>query len=729
MALKDTWKDRTDDDDFVLAEDINNVAHAVIDLEKGGGQNALPIIIGEGENSVISPDSRALSDNSYALGENCVSGRKGYYIEAFDLTNKKIYLSDIAEVMEVPPTPILGAGTVNADFETPAYVAGDDIYIIFGGHYDMIATVVDVKNNVVTYAGDLGSLKLTQTPAYDDYTFSCPSNPTVGLITLGQTSAAFGQDNKAASQGSFAAGRNNIVGGNYGVAFGRNNKVGYAGIVSGFGNTADGNGTSAFGYYNEADESNHALVVGTRNTLKKGHNNLIAGHNNTSSGEGNLVAGYNNNTSSGNTNLVTGSYNNTSSGSNNLIAGRSNKSSGDYNFVFATKGIATGEQTVIGRYNQQDSSKVFIIGGGSSDSKRQNVFTIDRNGTALSPNIDLIQDSYIYVFDSPRAIEKSNFSAVNTVISYEDGALKSTSTTNDPMIVHNFNYPLDGTQYKYIKIRYKNTTENLSSILWFATSSASYGNTTRKKFNTIGDSKWHDVILDMSQLSTWDSQVTSIRLDLPNTADVGGTVYLKYIALFATQEDAENFGTALSPNIDLIQDSYIYVFDSPRAIEKSNFSAVNTVISYEDGALKSTSTTNDPMIVHNFNYPLDGTQYKYIKIRYKNTTENLSSILWFATSSASYGNTTRKKFNTIGDSKWHDVILDMSQLSTWDSQVTSIRLDLPNTADVGGTVYLKYIALFATHKDAMNFGTSSGYLPTIIESLTNRIAELEKKMN
>ena len=684
MALKDTWKDRTDDDDFVLAEDINNVAHAVIDLEKGGGQNALPIIIGEGENSVISPVSRALSDNSYALGENCVSGRKGYYIEAFDLTNKKIYLSDIAEVMEVPPTPILGAGTVNADFETPAYVAGDDIYIIFGGHYDMIATVVDVKNNVVTYAGDLGSLKLTQTPAYDDYTFSCPSNPTVGLITLGQTSAAFGQDNKAASQGSFAAGRNNIVGGNYGVAFGRNNKVGYAGIVSGFGNTADGNGTSAFGYYNEADESNHALVVGTRNTLKKGHNNLIAG--------------------------------------------RSNKSSGDCNFVFATKGIATGEQTVIGRYNQQDSSKVFIIGGGSSDSKRQNVFTIDRNGTALSPNIDLIQDSYIYVFDSPRAIEKSNFSAVNTVISYEDGALKSTSTTNDPMIVHNFNYPLDGTQYKYIKIRYKNTTENLSSILWFATSSASYGNTTRKKFNTIGDSKWHDVILDMSQLSTWDSQVTSIRLDLPNTADVGGTVYLKYIALFATQEDAENFGTALSPNIDLIQDSYIYVFDSPRAIEKSNFSAVNTVISYEDSALKSTATTNDPMIVHNFNYPLDGTQYKYIKIRYK-STGNSRSILWFATTSASYGNTTRKDFTAVGDGEWHDVILDMSELSTWDSQVTSIRLDLPNTADVGGTVYLKYIALFATHKDAMNFGTSSGYLPTIIESLTNRIAELEKKMN
>jgi hypothetical protein len=33
MALKDKWVDRTNDEDFVLAEDINNVANAVIALE------------------------------------------------------------------------------------------------------------------------------------------------------------------------------------------------------------------------------------------------------------------------------------------------------------------------------------------------------------------------------------------------------------------------------------------------------------------------------------------------------------------------------------------------------------------------------------------------------------------------------------------------------------------------------------------------------------------------
>lgn len=34
MALKDKWKDKVDDVDDVLAEDINSIAHAVIDLEE-----------------------------------------------------------------------------------------------------------------------------------------------------------------------------------------------------------------------------------------------------------------------------------------------------------------------------------------------------------------------------------------------------------------------------------------------------------------------------------------------------------------------------------------------------------------------------------------------------------------------------------------------------------------------------------------------------------------------
>ena len=40
MALKDTWKNKTDDKDDVLAEDINSIAEAVIDLEENGGSGS-----------------------------------------------------------------------------------------------------------------------------------------------------------------------------------------------------------------------------------------------------------------------------------------------------------------------------------------------------------------------------------------------------------------------------------------------------------------------------------------------------------------------------------------------------------------------------------------------------------------------------------------------------------------------------------------------------------------
>lgn len=42
MPLKDKWVDKNNGVDDVLAEDINDIAHAVIDLEKGGGGSALP---------------------------------------------------------------------------------------------------------------------------------------------------------------------------------------------------------------------------------------------------------------------------------------------------------------------------------------------------------------------------------------------------------------------------------------------------------------------------------------------------------------------------------------------------------------------------------------------------------------------------------------------------------------------------------------------------------------
>lgn len=51
MALKDIWEDKVDGVSDVLAEDINNIARSVIDLENSNGDivEALNIIISEQE--------------------------------------------------------------------------------------------------------------------------------------------------------------------------------------------------------------------------------------------------------------------------------------------------------------------------------------------------------------------------------------------------------------------------------------------------------------------------------------------------------------------------------------------------------------------------------------------------------------------------------------------------------------------------------------------------------
>lgn len=56
MALKDKWVDRRNDEDFVLAEDINDVANAVIELEDSLDslvENSLPPVTEEENGKIL----------------------------------------------------------------------------------------------------------------------------------------------------------------------------------------------------------------------------------------------------------------------------------------------------------------------------------------------------------------------------------------------------------------------------------------------------------------------------------------------------------------------------------------------------------------------------------------------------------------------------------------------------------------------------------------------------
>ena len=69
-------------------------------------------------------------------------------------------------------------------------------------------------------------------------------------------------------------------------------------------------------------------------------------------------------------------------GNFNYIEGRSNHTTGDFNFVRGNFLTASGNQTVLGKYNVDDPDKIFILGGGTS-LQRKNIFTIDREGRVV----------------------------------------------------------------------------------------------------------------------------------------------------------------------------------------------------------------------------------------------------------------------------------------------------------------------------------------------------------
>ena len=123
-----------------------------------------------------------------------------------------------------------------------------------------------------------------------------------------------------------------------------------------------------------------SLVLGNKHTLEFSNvaSSIIAGSNIYISNE----SGDNTTTSkSYSYNLIGGSNHSLMSGaSRGATWGSSNIISGNTSFAFGNRLIANSAQFVIGKYNQSDSSKLFIIGGGQGVSSRANLLTVDLDG-------------------------------------------------------------------------------------------------------------------------------------------------------------------------------------------------------------------------------------------------------------------------------------------------------------------------------------------------------------
>lgn len=133
--------------------------------------------------------------------------------------------------------------------------------------------------------------------------------------------------------------------------------------IDGLLNTVSGDANSVSGQQHNVEGNRHH-ISGLQHTVK-GEGNNVSGQMNEVSGECNSV--------DGKSNVVSGLYNRVS-GTNNQVSGFTNTVCG--------RGLKTEAncQHIIGQFNLPDATKVFIIGGGTSDTERKNIFTIDKNG-------------------------------------------------------------------------------------------------------------------------------------------------------------------------------------------------------------------------------------------------------------------------------------------------------------------------------------------------------------
>ena len=170
--------------------------------------------------------------------------------------------------------------------------------------------------------------------------------------TIGTASFAEGSNTTASGSASHAEGYNTTASGSYSHAEGSNT------TASGESSHAEGSGTTASGYFAHAE----------------GDSSIASGMTSHAEGDGTEASGYFSHAEGTMT---------TASGDFSHAEGEMTTANGNDSHAEGSNTIANGEsQHVQGKYNIADETSAFIIGGGTSSTKRRNIHTVDWNGNA-----------------------------------------------------------------------------------------------------------------------------------------------------------------------------------------------------------------------------------------------------------------------------------------------------------------------------------------------------------
>lgn len=174
-------------------------------------------------------------------------------------------------------------------------------------------------------------------------------------LAMGYNSKAVNFRSIAMGSGSLSSGQNSITLGNNSVA------SGYSSIAIGRGSLASGMDSITFGVRSQANRDN-SMAFGYESQANSGYS-MAFGRASKANGVHSMAFGYE-----------------SIAETNTIAFGEGSHAKNSYATVFAFHGISAQDyQTIFGRYNAEETGAL-LIGGGTLDTNRKNIFKVDWNG-------------------------------------------------------------------------------------------------------------------------------------------------------------------------------------------------------------------------------------------------------------------------------------------------------------------------------------------------------------
>lgn len=270
-------------------------------------------------------------------------------------------------------------------------------------------------------------------------------------------------------------------------------------------------------------------------------------------------------------------FNTVASGAYSHAEGRDTTASGTVSHAEGTETIASGarshaagygtiasgdDQTVIGKYNigDEDNTYAFIIGNGSAESSRANLFTVDWNGEVISNGEKIATETY--VSNNGGKIDSIKVNDVVQEIQDKSVNIKVPTTTSE--LINNSGFL---TEHQDIS----NLAEKATSLAGYGITDAYTKDETNNKITTeiqkLDKTDAEESNKYVSSVNQADGIITVTKQNLPdysNTYDIKGAAD----AVLGTPEDLSSRNTVYGVK-KLVNESLAGKVDSVGALDGS----------------------------------------------------------------------------------------------------------------------------------------------------------------